>query len=499
MGSSIDVESRTRARYNLSAETFYRKWHIGTPHSRKKKGNKPVHLLEDRDYTAKEIAAALGFNGRQVIAVYCRNHDLPHRRASDGRALLINGFEFRDWYNNPPVVSYPLAHRLKDMRIRCFSQQDKEIKYTHICAIEKVEPVESYELTLADGKKIVCTNDTAFYTTQGWKKFKELAKPEIYNGDKIAWNNEALAIGVNGQDAYKDKKWMKAQREKGLTYKEIAELCGIGRKQAEYWMSKHGLTAKREKYEGETWQDPVWLQEQRDNRRSAQEIADEFGVTLDRIKHQLRLHGIKITGGKGQYPHRKDEPWNKGLTYKNPKAGDANRGKPAKVTGKDHHWWRGGITSERRSIGQWAVNRAHEVHEKNDFKCVICKGGKNLKAHHIVPVVVDPSLGCVMENLTSLCHSCHMKVHMRHLEKEFEECHKNGTTEQFWELYPDTKNVRPEWKVQANPHSPLKVIKFIEIKDIKYLGEKEFYEVKIKDDADNIVVNGIIVQVSSNE
>ncbi|MHC3437043.1 HNH endonuclease [Natrialbaceae archaeon A-gly3] len=48
------------------------------------------------------------------------------------------------------------------------------------------------------------------------------------------------------------------------------------------------------------------------------------------------------------------------------------------------------------------------IHERDDYRCVNCGSTHRLEAHHIVPISEggenDPA------NITTLCHSCHLKA-----------------------------------------------------------------------------------------
>lgn len=77
--------------------------------------------------------------------------------------------------------------------------------------------------------------------------------------------------------------------------------------------------------------------------------------------------------------------------------------------------WKGGITSaanNRIGSSRWGMIRK-QVYKRDNYTCQICgiqykdKNGNPLHAHHIVPYRInrDDSL----DNLITLCASCHMK------------------------------------------------------------------------------------------
>lgn len=85
-------------------------------------------------------------------------------------------------------------------------------------------------------------------------------------------------------------------------------------------------------------------------------------------------------------------------------------------TGEDHHRWKGG---ETRYLGNWKKARK-EALQRDDNECQLCgKGadeiGRNPDVHHIKPIREheDPRQAHDLENLITLCRSCHSKVEHR--------------------------------------------------------------------------------------
>lgn len=92
--------------------------------------------------------------------------------------------------------------------------------------------------------------------------------------------------------------------------------------------------------------------------------------------------------------------------------------------GSEHHWWSGGSKTEmsaRLNDKKWQKIRV-QVWKRDGFKCQHCckQLARGLKpiTHHIVPwrETQDDS----MDNLVTLCNSCHLKEHhrLRQLQKE---------------------------------------------------------------------------------
>jgi hypothetical protein len=423
----------------MSIEDLYRKWHFGTDHSRSKKGKFNVEILQDRDYDTKELASAIGLRSRNNIAAHCRNGGLAHKRDVDGRKLLINGHDFKEWYLNPPRVQYPLKHRLSQMRLRCANEDTKEIISTKIKDIWKSGQKEVFEVSLADGKKITCSKDHLFWTDRGWLSLQEATGLQWSpHNSLITWNKDSPKFLTNGNIAWKNKDW---------------------------------------------------LQNCRNQKMSATEMAEISGATIGQVKGQLRKYNIRME--PWQYPKRSNTPWNKGKTYKNPKASHHNNNN---LCGEKHHWWKGGITSERGLIGQWSRGVAKEIHASNDFQCVICSSGKSLVAHHIVPVVQDISLSMNKANLTTLCAPCHRRLHAQFLETQFAEMLKQKRAANFWHVHNNTRG--EDWYQERAGH--LLVVKPSSVIGIEYRGVQETYDIEVEGPYHNFVANGIIVHNSKN-
>jgi hypothetical protein len=90
-------------------------------------------------------------------------------------------------------------------------------------------------------------------------------------------------------------------------------------------------------------------------------------------------------------------PWNKGKL--NPK-----------ISGKNHHNWRGGVTNEtKRRIGliDWILVR-NSVFNRDGYRCRCCGKGCNngkLHCHHQIPYRISKDNS--LNNLISLCNKCH--------------------------------------------------------------------------------------------
>jgi 5-methylcytosine-specific restriction endonuclease McrA len=85
-----------------------------------------------------------------------------------------------------------------------------------------------------------------------------------------------------------------------------------------------------------------------------------------------------------------------------------------RITGKNNHFWKGGITPiniKIRNSVEYKLWRT-AVFERDNYTCVWCgdnKGG-NLEADHIKPFCDYPELRLAIDNGRTLCKECHRKT-----------------------------------------------------------------------------------------
>ena len=90
-------------------------------------------------------------------------------------------------------------------------------------------------------------------------------------------------------------------------------------------------------------------------------------------------------------------PWHKGL-------------KGVMPSGKNHHNWKGGITSENEKLRRGFEYKewARKVKKRDNYICWICEErGKKLHSHHLKDFSNYPKLRFVINNGLTLCEFCH--------------------------------------------------------------------------------------------
>ncbi len=200
------------------------------------------------------------------------------------------------------------------------------------------------------------------------------------------------------------------------------------------------------------YQDPVWLQrEYRGHRRPVGELAEVCGVSYHTIRKWLTRYRLR-----------------------------AARGGPAS------DFWRGGVSTERESIGRWTTQVARKVHEANEWTCQLChRRASELHCHHVVPVWADPERARDTANLTTLCGDCHRSIHGRELD--YVERLGGPPVKAEWIPSP-----RVAW-------NRLDRARLVRIERIEYVGERETYDLEVEGPYHNFVANGIVTHNSVNE
>jgi thymidylate synthase (FAD) len=331
--------------------------------------------------------------------------------------------------------------RVRGMRLRQVNEDTLQIQHTRVVDVYRNGRKQVFRMVLADGKAIEATRDHRFLFAGGWNTLGG-ATGVRETGGRAVWSDGDHYLYVNG----------------------AAELVPA------------------------MYQDPVWLQrEYRGHRRSVSEIAEVCGVSYHTIRKWL-THYHLTDRERNRFP-KGNKPWNTGKTYRTgPKelSDEALARVRAARAGAASNFWRGGVSTERESIGRWTTQVARKVHEANGWTCQLChRRAYELHCHHVVPVWADPERARDIANLTTLCGDCHRSIAGRELEY----VGRLGGPPVKAEWIPSP---RVAW-------NKLDRARLVRIDRIEYVGERETYDLEVEGPYHNFVANGIVTHNSVNE
>jgi thymidylate synthase (FAD) len=306
------------------------------------------------------------------------------------------------------------------MLLRVYDEVNKVFTESHVNDVVYSGKQDIFEIEMEGGSKLRCSKHHLILTSEGWQRLE----------DAIGLSLSASGVATLNKDCF---------------------------------IVTNGTTS--------VWQSREWMEKQREAGLSVQQIADKAGCSYHCVRKWLRVHGLQFDQKEYWFGGGNSVPWNKGKRgYSQPPRTPEHLEKlRAKVQrGPDSNFWRGGVTSERASIGAWTTAQAPRVHAKYDYVCQICgKRGGELHAHHLKPVVEYPELAYDFENLISVCATCHASIHRR---TELARSH-DGT--------------------------PL-AAKLKKVLKVTYLGPQDTYDISVEGPHHNFVANGVVVHNSFN-
>ena len=430
-------------RFTMSLREIFEKWHHGAAPRRNNARVKDVAGIEpDRLYTATELAKVAGYAGYTGVDLLTRRVGIP-RVETPGQRYRVRGSDFLTWRLSEGLNRQPVRWRLRKMQLRSCNEETGEIYHTNIADVCHSGKKHAYRVTLTNGQQIVSSGEHLFLTENGWERLCDAVDLRLGETGLASWS-KPTRVAVNGIPAHRDSDWLRAQRDKGL---------------------------------------------------SARVIADLAGVSLDTIKHAFQRYKIPCTNPKAVWQNgHTSPPWNKGRRYCNILTRGVRTN--AKVRrGPESHLWRGGITPERKLIGAWTGSVAFRIHKSNQFRCVLCGSGNGLHAHHLDPVAHNPTRAYDETNLVTVCEKCHRELHGRNLELLLLDYTETGrAVSDFWSLVGFRKLQRP-----YVPQKKRAMVRhFVDIKSIEYVGARETYDIEVTGPFHNFIADGFVVHNSRN-
>lgn len=325
--------------------------------------------------------------------------------------------------------------RVRGMRLRVLNEDTNEFTVGHICDVIDSGMKQVFRVVTESGRSIEMTAEHRVYTDVGWQRLGDLAR---IDGTSVDLPEDAY-IMANGVVAHQDREWLERQRAQGA---------------------------------------------------SVQEMADSAGVSYHTIRKWLRIHELQFSSGERDFAQG-HTPWNAGVTgYTHRPHRISAEGRArlrASRSGERSNFWRGGTSSERARIGAWTSEHAPQVHARYDYTCQGCgQRGGTLHAHHVLPVWLEPSRARDIDNLMSVCERCHREIHQS-AEEELAFAQAVADIE-----IPPLVGRPPARGRRLVAHADRVV-------SVTYVGVKQTYDLSVDGPWHNFVANGLVVHNSFNE
>jgi len=387
--------------------------------------------------------------------------------------------------------------RLRKMRLRVLNEETGLFEISHISSVMHSGTQPVYRVTLADGKTLDCTANHRLLTDQGWQHMGDALGLVTDNQHQVLARTKNCNVLCNGtilqpEALYAHRSWFAAQVERGLSAKQIAELCNCSPNTIYKTAKKHQLQLPSGRHKGlkrvvgeGLYRQRDWLEDQLAKGQTTDQMAHSAACSIETIKKWVYHHGLSLNK-RSPGP---ETPWNKNRKGYKLNLSDAERERRRNWglqnrRAEQSSFWRGGVSTERELVGAWTRRMAPQVHQKFNYVCQRCgQRGGQLHAHHLVPVYADESLAYDFENLVSLCKDCHEHIHHNHLEKSFAEDFQPILKAEKWPSKPKSRGR----KLRAHP---------VEVVDVEYLGMQETYDLEVEGPWHNFVANGLVVHNS---
>jgi thymidylate synthase (FAD) len=439
-----------RQRHAVSVAQFHRLWHEGTTHPIVKKKPKFLERIDlDRFYTIPELARLVERREETLRnSVRAGSLAATRRETADRRepAILVSGRAWRDFAERTHEAHVSMRHRLGRMKLRSLHEQTGEIVHTAVTDIWEsgVKPV--FRVTLDNGYVLKMSKDHRCFTQQGWLTLEQASDLRVGPTGTVSWKEDAPALAVNGQPAYRDREWLESKRAAGLSVTQLAELAGT---------SYHNI----------------------------RKYLRVFGLTFSAAE-RARLSGLAQRGRKRRSASSRRP---------NPRQQEAAR---RARSGPASNFWKGGVSTDRENIGRWTTQVAQRVHERFGFRCAVCGSNTRLQAHHVDPVWHNSERARDIDNLISLCGACHTCVHADNLELALLDAVESKTD--LTRFFED-KERRPRPPEKRLPAATKLIRQFARIVNIELVGEEMTYDLEVAGPFHNFVASGFVVHNSVNE
>lgn len=391
------------------------------------------------------------------------------------------------WFNGDST-GRDMKNRLSSMNLRCLNEDTGEFITTKIKNCIKSGIKDLYEITLYNGYKLKCTKEHRIFGSNGWFTLNDLnIRNESFG---VSWNYNSPEIATNGQ--FIDLDVLISQKEEGKSLTEICKLNDWDFKSASTLCEKNKIRFRKKILLNEdlSYKDYYWLKNKIEEGLYSTQIAKLCNTTVDRVKKSVRK--FKLKGNKWTWGSK--PVWNKGKRYSLPDSSLIKVRENAAKMRKNNSYKK--YKDFNIAITRFLTEIRLEIMNKFNWSCQITGSNKNLELHHIDPVFNNKEKAFDVNNIIPLNKKVHRFIHANNLELEFLDWYVSGKNlKDFIVKYEGIKKIASEINKPVSKGNFL-CVRYSKIKDIKYLGKEETYDLEVDGPYHNFIANGIVVHNS---
>ncbi|NJN32517.1 MAG: FAD-dependent thymidylate synthase [Synechococcales cyanobacterium RM1_1_8] len=145
--------------------------------------------------------------------------------------------------------------RLRKMRLRVLNEETGEFETSQIQSVMHSGTQPVYRVVLADGKTLDCTANHRLLTDQGWQHMGDALGLVTNDKHEVLARTKNCNVLCNGtvhqpEALYTHRAWLSEQAEKGLSAKQIAELCDCSPNTVYKFAKKHQVQLSSGRHKG---------------------------------------------------------------------------------------------------------------------------------------------------------------------------------------------------------------------------------------------------------
>lgn len=169
-GKTLDGVRRI---HSMSIKEFVDKWEDGAAKGRSSRHNGTYLSLPSRgSYTAREVAATLGFKNALNLNDACRSGLIPDAEKLNGQ-WVASAEAWEQWRNNTGSRRFSINKRLTAMSIRQIDEQDGRIRLSSVVAVQRSGVKNVYVLRTRN-YEVAGSFDHLIFTKRGWVRIGDL-------------------------------------------------------------------------------------------------------------------------------------------------------------------------------------------------------------------------------------------------------------------------------------------------------------------------------------